>query len=149
MDLVAPGGDVVAAGPGRTLASYDATSFAAPFVSATAALIRQHDPGLPAVRVSERILASADPAPDGRRSSGYGHGVANPLRAVTESLASSGPAAAPARVRMAPRPVAAPDRTRDRAAALALAGTGLAALVLLAAVVIRRGSRRGWRAGPG
>ncbi|HEY2673893.1 MAG TPA: type VII secretion-associated serine protease mycosin [Rugosimonospora sp.] len=149
VDIVAPGGDIVAAGEGRSLASYNGTSFAAPFVSATAALIRQHDPGLPAAEVSARILATADPAPDGRPSGGYGYGVVDPYRAVTESIGAPGPARPPAPVPAAPGRVAASAPLRGRAVVLALAGAGLVALILLTAVIVPRGSRRGWRAGRG
>ncbi|GIH12425.1 type VII secretion-associated serine protease mycosin [Rugosimonospora africana] len=149
VDVVAPGGSVVAAGEGKSLASYNGTSFATPFVSATAALIRQRDPGLPAAEVSARILATADPVPDGRPSGGYGYGVVNPYRAVTESPDAAGPASAPVPARVAPRPVATPAPVRGRAVALALAGAGLVALVVLAATIVPRASRRRWRPGRG
>jgi type VII secretion-associated serine protease mycosin len=115
VDIVAPGGDVVAAGHGSALAEYSGTSFAAPFVSATAALIRQRDPQLSAAEVSARILGSADPAPDGRPSAGYGRGIVNPYRAVTEEPAQPGLAAPPLPVRAGPgRRGAGRARSRPR-----------------------------------
>ncbi len=151
VDVVAPGGGVVAAAKGQSLTSYNGTSFATPFVSATAALVRQHDPGLSAAQVAARVLASADPAPDGRPSGGYGYGIVNPYRAVTESLGAAGQAspAVPVPARAARRPVAAPAPVRRQAVVLALAGAGLVALVLLTAVLVPRGARRGWRPGRG
>lgn len=151
VDVVAPGGGVVAAGKGASLTSYNGTSFAAPFVSATAALVRQHDPGLSAAQVTARILTSADPAPDSRPSGGYGYGIVNPYRAVTESpgvaARASSPVPVPVPARAARGPVPAPAPVRGRAVVLAVAGAGLTALVLLAAVLVPRGARRGWRPG--
>ena len=83
VDVVAPGGGVLAAAPGRGHRKQEGTSYAAPFVSATAALVRQYWPRLTAAQVVERILATADPAPAGERSAAYGRGVLNPYRAVT------------------------------------------------------------------
>jgi type VII secretion-associated serine protease mycosin len=83
VDIVAPGAEVLADAPGSGLASLDGTSFATAFVSGTAALIRQAYPDLTASSVASRILATADPAPAGP-SSGYGAGILNPYRAVTE-----------------------------------------------------------------
>ena len=41
----------------------EGTSYAAPFVAATAALLRQYRPELTAAEVADRIVATADPAP--------------------------------------------------------------------------------------
>ncbi len=152
VDIVAPGSEVTAAARVRGHGRYDGTSFAAPFVSATAALIRQYRPDQPAEAVVARILATADPAPGGAWSAEYGYGVLDPYRAVTERLASGAPE------RAAPLPettadpatlaAAAHDAERRRLA-LRLAGGGGAAavLVLVVAVVLPRGARRRWRAG--
>ncbi|MEU4677562.1 type VII secretion-associated serine protease mycosin [Micromonospora sp. NPDC023737] len=148
VDLVAPGSDVLTAAPGRGHHRAEGTSYAAPFVAATAALLREYQPRLSAAQVAQRIVASTDPAPDG----GYGAGVLNPYRAVTET--TGGPAAGP-------RPVAAlaDDRAdparqaqqarrevaRDRALAVAAALGGAAAVVALLAYLLPRGARRRWR----
>nr|MDT0660074.1 type VII secretion-associated serine protease mycosin [Micromonospora sp. DSM 115978] len=148
VDIAAPGGAVLAAAPGRGHRTRDGTSYAVPFVSATAALIRQYRPELPAGRVVDRILATADPAPGGDPGA-YGGGILNPYRAVTETTPAD----------PNPPPLAAPDRrdavaaaTRDRRAwarerALLLTGIagGGAALTVLLAVVLPRGARRRWR----
>ncbi|MEW2330531.1 type VII secretion-associated serine protease mycosin [Micromonospora chersina] len=153
VDLVAPGSDVLMAAPRQGHHRAEGTSYAAPFVAGTAALLRQYRPELDAAEVARRIVASADPAPG--RADGYGAGVLNPYRAVTES--TSGPAAG--RGTAAALPVDRPDaaelarqarRTTARDRALLVAGTaGAAALVVLLAVVLPRGARRRWHpAGP-
>ncbi|WNM41567.1 type VII secretion-associated serine protease mycosin [Micromonospora halotolerans] len=154
VDLVAPGSDVLMAAPRQGHHRAEGTSYAAPFVAATAALLRQYHPELGAAEIARRIVASADPAPG--REDGYGAGVLNPYRAVTES-----PVVAAARPRAgAALPVDRPDpaelarearRTSARHRALLVAAsTGATALaVVLFAVVLPRGARRRWRpAGP-
>ncbi|WP_107079887.1 type VII secretion-associated serine protease mycosin, partial [Micromonospora sp. MH33] len=88
VDLVAPGSDVLMAAPRQGHHRAEGTSYAAPFVAGTAALLRQYRPELDAAEVARRIVTSADPAPG--RADGYGAGVLNPYRAVTES--TGGPA---------------------------------------------------------
>ncbi|OKI47175.1 type VII secretion-associated serine protease mycosin [Micromonospora sp. CB01531] len=150
VDLVAPGGDVLMAAPGQGHHRAEGTSYATPFVAATAALLRQYRPELSAVDVARRLVATADPAPG--RGDGYGAGVLNPYRAVTES---PGPVAArPARgAALAvdrPDPAAAAQRARRATArqrALLVAGAigAAATAVVLLAVVVPRGARRRWR----
>ncbi|WP_018587992.1 type VII secretion-associated serine protease mycosin [Salinispora arenicola] len=147
VDLVAPGADVVTAAPGQGHHRAEGTSYAAPFVAATAALLRGHRPELTAEQVVRRILVSTDPAPGG----GYGAGVLNPYRALTES----GGAAAPARPATALLDDRAdPDRTaeqarraaaQDRALVVALVGGALVTVAVLLALVLPRGIRRRWR----
>ncbi|SCL21541.1 type VII secretion-associated serine protease mycosin [Micromonospora nigra] len=149
VDIVAPGGAVVAATRVRGHAVWTGTSFATPMVSATAALIRAAEPDLPAAEVARRLVATADPA-RGDVAQGYGQGVLNPYRAVTERLTTAAPVAQP--------PL--PDLPRDpaaeaRAARWELAGrvalwVGLAfATVALAvgavAALLPRGRRLRWR----
>jgi subtilisin family serine protease len=147
VDIVAPGAQVTAVARGHGLASYTGTSFATPFVAATAALIRQREPALPADRVVARILATTDPSPAGQHSDGYGYGVLDPYRAVTESLAVGTPDASPATSPAIARLAASRDHARIRAAYLAVAGAVLAGLILTIAVVVPRGRRRHWRPG--
>ncbi|WP_319459749.1 type VII secretion-associated serine protease mycosin [Micromonospora sp. RTP1Z1] len=154
VDLVAPGGDVLMAAPGQGHHRAEGTSYAAPFVAATAALLRQYRPELTATEVARRIVDSTDPAPG--RDDGYGTGVLNPYRAVTETSGSA--ADRPGRTATLPvdrtDPAAAAHRARRAAArhrALLVAGAAgaTATLVVLLAVVLPRGSRRRWRpAGP-
>jgi membrane-anchored mycosin MYCP len=150
VDVVAPGGKVVVADAHHGYQLVDGTSFAAPFVAATVALIQQRFPGLNPAQVEQLIELTADPAPGGRLSTSYGHGVLNPYRALTETPAE------PATVTPAPLPSAVVDpaiaaleqrRRHTRSKALIVGGTGigLAVLVTALAVVIPRGRRRGWR----
>ncbi|WP_091561361.1 type VII secretion-associated serine protease mycosin [Micromonospora pattaloongensis] len=154
VDVVAPGGGVLAAAPGRGHAAQDGTSYAAPFVSATAALIRDYRPELRAGEVVQRIVSTTDPAPGGRRSPAYGTGVLNPYRAVTETrpVGRPEPPAPLAPERMDPAAVAQQERraqSRDRSLLLAALGGGVAGLAVLLALVLPRGVRRRWRpAGP-
>src|SRR5256885_4907146 len=146
--LDAPGGNVIAAARGQELATYSGTSFAAPFVSATAALIRQHHPGIHADQVIARILATTDPAPGGRPSAGYGYGVLNPYRAVNEQLTpASSTAPVPVPPAGAARVPAAPAGNRTTALVLAAGALLLAGLIALAATVLPRGAARNWRPG--
>ncbi|MFC4148901.1 type VII secretion-associated serine protease mycosin [Micromonospora mangrovi] len=150
VDLVAPGTDVLMAAPEQGHHRAEGTSYAAPFVAATAALLRQYRPELTAAEVARRIVGSTDPAPgpDG----GYGAGALNPYRAVTETPGRLG--ARPARAAVLPAervdPAVAARQARRATArhrALLVAGvTGAVATVtVLLAVVLPRGSRRRWR----
>ncbi|MEU4238449.1 type VII secretion-associated serine protease mycosin [Actinoplanes sp. NPDC026619] len=154
VDLAAFGQPVTAAGRGSGHDSVQGTSFSAPFVSATAALILQRFPELNPDQVLRRMQATADPAPGGASSDDYGAGLLNPYRALTETLGpGERPAAAP--VVMRPNDPAAEARAARRADAkqssllFAAIGGGAVLLIGLAALVIRQGRRRGWKpAGP-
>lgn len=150
VDVVAPGREVLMAAPGRGHQRAEGTSYAAPFVAATAALVRQYRPELTAVEVARRIVATADPAPAASRSDGYGAGILNPYRAVTSTAPSSRllPAGPLPQERPDPALSARADRraaARDRALALATVAATGTAVVLALAVVLPRGRRRGWR----
>ncbi|MGW4500265.1 type VII secretion-associated serine protease mycosin, partial [Micromonospora sp. NPDC004336] len=149
VDLVAPGSDVLMAAPGQGHHRAEGTSYAAPFVSATAALLRQYRPELTAAEVARRIVATADPAPG--RGGGYGAGVLNPYRAVTETgggaAERSRPATALADDRADPALVAQRARraaARDRALLVAGVGGAAVAVAALLALVVPRGARRRW-----
>lgn len=152
VDLVAPGSDVLMAAPGQGHHRAEGTSYAAPFVAATAALLRQYRPELTAAQVAQRIVATADPAPGG----GYGAGVLNPYRAVTETDGGAPerprPATALADDRADPALVAQQARratARDRALLVAGVTGAVVAVAALLALVVPRGTRRRWQpAGP-
>jgi len=149
VDVVAAGEGVTVAAPGRGHTTQQGTSFATPFVSATAALILQRLPTLTPAQVQRRLTATADPAPGGGRSDEYGFGLLNPYRAVTETLSERPPAPAPAVLLTEDPAVAAlqarRDRAQDRSLVVGAAGLTLAVLAVVAVGVVRRGRRRGWR----
>ncbi|MEV6850855.1 type VII secretion-associated serine protease mycosin [Actinoplanes sp. NPDC051411] len=159
VDVVAAGEGVTAAAPGGGLDLGSGTSFAAPFVAATAALIRQRFPDATPAEVARRIEATTDPAPGGPVSAGpgddaarnpeYGFGLLNPYRALTETLGPASPAAPVAEMMPVQDPAAAARAARRadaRRASLwmAVGGLGVVFVIGAAAVVVRQGRRRGW-----
>jgi membrane-anchored mycosin MYCP len=144
VDIAAFGDQVTALAPVRGHRAVQGTSFAAPFVSATAALLRERFPDDSGAEIVDRLLRSADPAPGGAGSPEYGVGLLNPYRALSEG---AGPvvAAAP---QAAPAPVVAAGRgpAWQRAGLFAAGGAGFAVVAGLLAAVVARGRRRGWRA---
>jgi len=131
--VTAPGVNVTTAYPGTFPAAYDpgqnGTSFAAAFVSGVVALVRSAHPGLNAAQVVARIEATAH----GAAGPGTGHGLVDPVRAVTAVLPAEQP-------RTAQTPRAAPSEGAARTVALAaIAGSfGLLVVVVTAVLVIRR-----------
>jgi len=149
VDLVAPGESVLAAHRLGGHIALSGTSFAAAFVSATAALVRAYRPNLTARQVARRLIATAS-SPAGPRSVQYGYGMVDPYRAVTEAMTDEPARAAPPVPSTAPDPavVAARQRRADaeRTALITIVvGGTLVALATSAAVVIPRGRRRRWR----
>jgi type VII secretion-associated serine protease mycosin len=132
--VTAPGVNVTSAYPGTFPAAYDAaqngTSFAAAFVSGVVALVRSAHPGLNAAQVVARIEATAH----GGTGPGTGHGLVNPVRAVTAVLPAERASAASG------QPSAAPSGISTRTVALAaiVGSFGLVVVVLTAVLVIRR-----------
>ena len=150
VDIVAPGDQIVAAAPGGGHATFRGTSFATPFVSATAALIRARWPALSRAEVERRLLATADPAAGARPSPDYGFGVLNPMRALTEAVPPPVPADAPVAQSdpVGGQPATPTDQpARSRAVAVAGILILLAAAVAAFAAAIPVGRRRGWRPG--
>ena len=151
VDLVAPGEDVLAASRVAGHHYWAGTSFAAPFVSGAAALVRAAYPDLTAPEVAKRLLATADPAPGGKNSLEYGAGIVDPYRAVTEDLSDASRSAAPA---VSPKPPD-PEELREAAwwadmSAGAKIGAGLVvaaiAVAVILAVALPRARRRRWAA---
>jgi membrane-anchored mycosin MYCP len=148
--VTAPGVSVASAYPGRYPRAYavddNGTSFATAFVSGVVALVRAANPGMPAAQVVARIAATAD----GTAGTGTGHGLVNPVQAVTAVIPQdAGGSTASARPVAVTR--AAPPDTRPRTVALAIVGAALGLALLVTAVVrvIPAGRRRRWRAGGG
>jgi type VII secretion-associated serine protease mycosin len=83
--LTAPAVDLLGAKPGGYW-RVQGTSFAAPLVSAAAALVRARWPTMNAANVINRLIRTAqDLGPRGRDST-YGYGEVNPLAALTASV---------------------------------------------------------------
>jgi len=93
--VIAPGVNVTSAYPGTFPDAYNSdqsgTSFAAAYVSGVVALVRAAHPRLNPAQVVARIEATAR----GSTGPGSGHGVIDPVRAVTADLPGD-PAVAPA-----------------------------------------------------
>ncbi|MEV1135361.1 type VII secretion-associated serine protease mycosin [Rhodococcus coprophilus] len=147
VDVAAPGSGLVSLNPGSAgLVDHipgptgpqpiSGTSFAAPLVAATAALVRARHPHLTAREVMARIEATAHSPAEGWNPR-VGHGVVDPHAAVTAPL-SPGHLRPDDRTPVEPRPLAAPaptpspdDRPRDIALIAAAVCIALAAVVLL------------------
>jgi type VII secretion-associated serine protease mycosin len=148
VDIVAPGTQVIGALPTAGHAVYEGTSFAAPFVAATAALIRARWPELHQADVVRRLLATADPAPGGRPSAEYGYGVLDPMRALTEVLVGAGPVPS-----LTPLPPVVPVSGRSAAPVPVALGVAVALVaaaggIVAVAIAVPAGRRRRWRPGP-
>lgn len=148
VDIAAPGTGVVSLSPtGRGLAAgtvdrdgrtvpFDGTSFAAPFVSATAALVRARFPELRAPEVIERIVRTAH-APAGGVDTAVGFGTLDPVAAVTATAID---VTAPAASRpLAPVPADPPPDRRPATVSVTAAGT---CALLLGGVAVVRAVRR-------
>lgn len=87
--LAAPATGLMSARPGGYW-SVQGTSFAAPMVAATAALIRARWPDMPAGEVVNRLISTArDLGRDGRDDT-YGFGLVDPLAALTSQVPAVG-----------------------------------------------------------
>ncbi|AGF71566.1 S8 family serine peptidase [Corynebacterium halotolerans] len=106
------------------------TSFAAPVVSGTVALLRERHPQESAAQLRERVRGAAEP----------GHGVVDPYSALTHLAADFTVAARDKEVTATP----APDERARRAALLVMGGLGLLVLagVVVAGLLPRRVTAR-------
>jgi type VII secretion-associated serine protease mycosin len=152
VDISAPGVGVWIPRPGSGFVQEAGTSFAAPMVAATAALIfeRFKDQNITGAQVVQRLFATADPAPGGRKSTSYGVGIVNPIRAVTDLVDDMAPQ--PARALVSDQQDAAKQAAAQRAAERKQQALWIGAIIALAAVfavalmtALPAGSRRRWR----
>ncbi|MEU8816028.1 type VII secretion-associated serine protease mycosin [Actinoplanes sp. NPDC048796] len=84
--VTAPATQLVGARSGGTYWKVQGTSFAAPMVSATAALIRSRWPTMPAGEVINRIIRTAKDLGTPGRDATFGYGMVNPVAALTASV---------------------------------------------------------------
>ncbi len=141
----APGNDIVTPTQIEGYAARKGTSFAAPFVSATAALILERHPDLSAAEVVNRIKATADRPGVSVPDDGYGWGIVNPYLAVTAERDDSRilPKAQSAPPVPAPDLPDPPDHTlRDRAYAVAAGLLGAGLLFAVGSVAWRHTAER-------
>jgi membrane-anchored mycosin MYCP len=149
VDLLAPGAEVTTAYPGGGHALNSGTSFAAPFVSAAAALVLAGNPDLSGPEVVERLIATADPGPGSATS--YAP-VVNPYRALTGRVADGDPVAIPPPSEPPPDPAAVAraerwERNTQRAVIIMVIAISLTVIGFIGATIWRRGEQHGWRPG--
>jgi type VII secretion-associated serine protease mycosin len=82
--LVAPAVNMLGAKPGGYW-RVQGTSFAAPLVAATAALVRARWPGMDAANVINRLINTADDLGPPGRDDQYGYGEVDPVAALTDA----------------------------------------------------------------
>jgi membrane-anchored mycosin MYCP len=140
IDVAAPGVNVVTATRYSGFVNANGTSFAAPFVTGTAALMLAAHPGMSPESIKDRIEATADPPPGAVPDKLYGYGILNPVLAVTGTQNDTVSLAPPSRgaALAAPRDQKPADRSlAHHALAIAVILLGLAALVITGAATLR------------
>ncbi|MFI5955602.1 type VII secretion-associated serine protease mycosin [Cryptosporangium sp. NPDC051539] len=86
--LAAPATELTAAGIDHGYWRVQGTSFGAPMVSATAALIRSRYPKMSAANVINRLITTATDEGAAGRDTEYGYGVVDPVAALTDRVPS-------------------------------------------------------------
>ncbi|MET7396790.1 type VII secretion-associated serine protease mycosin [Dactylosporangium sp. NPDC005572] len=143
VDVAAPGVRIQGPAPqggGFGLRSGGGTSFAAPYVAGTAALLRAYYPNATAKEITDRITTTADHPPAGRDQE-VGYGTVNPYRAVATIQGGTGAGAS-----AGPASRLAPSTTGTTDSHLPAIWTALGALLLTALVwvglIAQRAHRR-------
>lgn len=122
----------------KGLVGVDGTSFAAPYVAGVVALVRAKFPELTAGQVMERITRTAH-APGTGRDNTVGHGVIDPVAALTYQLPATQTDWDVPQAIAAPSPQPTPDH---RPQTVALIGAGVCAIVLVAGWAVSMPARR-------
>src|SRR6266704_3596794 len=142
VSVTAPGVNVTSAYPGVFPDAYDpaqnGTSFAAAFVSGVVALVRSAYPRLDAAQVVTRIEATAD----GAAGPGTGHGLVNPIRAVTAQAAGEQAAGKRATSKQPARKATAGPGAGTVALTVTAGSFGLLIVVIAAVLAVSAGRRR-------
>jgi membrane-anchored mycosin MYCP len=159
VSVAAPGDQIISLDPaGNALVNQKAeepnaqpgpiegTSFAAPYVSGLAALVRQKFPNLNAHQVMHRIEATAQhPAAAGGRDNEVGHGMINPVGALTMEVPGEQGSVQPAQAENLPANLPLPYEKDWTPTIVALAGTGAGFFLLVLTVFIMRTVQRNRR----
>jgi type VII secretion-associated serine protease mycosin len=142
VDVAAPGVRIQGPAPqggGFGLRSGGGTSFAAPYVAGTAALLRAYYPDLTPQQIADRITATADHPPNDRDTQ-VGFGTVNPYRAVAALLDPDAKAAPPAAGLV---PGTGAKKTESQLPAIWTAfGSVLIAAIVWAGLLVQRARRR-------
>jgi membrane-anchored mycosin MYCP len=141
--VAAPGVGVEAPQPIRGYKRLDGTSFAAPFVTGTVALILATRPELTAPEIRNRIEATADRPPATVPDSRYGYGIVDPYLAVTavRDDTLSAPTAKPGAPLPAPARAAPTDRHLQHVALTTAVVLLALAVIAAAGVAVLRATR--------
>ncbi|WP_410663442.1 type VII secretion-associated serine protease mycosin [Amycolatopsis sp. lyj-84] len=144
--LAAPGKDVISIGPGGPGHwQGSGTSYAAPFVAGTAALVRAYHRDLDAAGVRDRLRATAIPPAAAVPDPALGWGTVDPVAAVTEVLpGKSGALIRPPDLRPPP-PAATEELHTVLAVAGVLAAIGGSFVLVWLARLVGSAHRRRWR----
>jgi type VII secretion-associated serine protease mycosin len=149
LSLVAPGVDVISVGPGGPGQwQGSGTSYAAPFVTGVAALVRAYHPELTAPQVKHRLETTASHPATALPDPALGWGTVNPFAAVTamlpeESPASAGAVVKPPQARAADIPP--PDEVGPLLAVIGVFGVlGFAFVLVWVCRLAAAGRRRRW-----
>lgn len=149
VDVAAHGGPVVGLDPrsdmivdsvhrGSTPAPVVGTSFAAPVVAGTAALLLSQDPGLSPMEVRQTIIDTASPVPG---AAGVGVGVVDPVAALTwpRTLSLNGGDVVPVAAPSEPSPA---DQAPARRLFIVAVSSAATAILIAAVALIATSSRR-------
>jgi len=108
------------------------TSFASPYVAGVAALVRERFPELNARQVMNRLKATAQhPGNATGRDHKVGHGMVNPVAALTAVIPSERPGATPPKISPLTTHVNPPMEKNWTPIIVALGGTGIGVSLLL------------------
>lgn len=144
VQVTAPGVRITSFTEGGFYDQWTGTSFATPFVSGVAALVRAYSGSLTESEVVSRIVATAD----GPAGGGTGAGMVNPVQAITELLPPiNDQSAGPSQQQSVQVSRALPPATGTRNAMMVVtvSSVGGAALLALASLVLVQGRRRRWQ----
>ncbi|WP_186763291.1 type VII secretion-associated serine protease mycosin [Lentzea tibetensis] len=119
------------------------TSFASPYVAGVAALVRERFPALTARQVMARLKATAQhPGNTDGRDHKVGHGMVNPVAALTAVIPAERPGATPPRITPIHTVVNPPAERNWRSLGFALGGAGTGFALLLFTLFVVHAVRR-------